>query len=638
MRTIFFLLTLFISTSLAAQGSVNITPAQPERNKEIIIRYFPKKSGAAIPDTVTSIDAVFSYSNFYELPNALPLTRKGDFWELKFVLPRYFYFASFYLKSGNFTDQPDSLHHYSFGAYENGKRAPKSLLNEGYSLTYQMGKRPEVAALQADFYKKEIALHPGNSYEARLRLLMYEMAIAKTAPEKQLLREKAREVIASKFYERPGYPGDMNQTTMGYLIIGENTRVDSIRNVIRNNYPNTEAGYDLRIMEIEKNGDSSVVARNLENLLKEENNNNKEYLKDAHASLFKYYAGLKNTSKTLYHLKAKGEDKSPYKTESLRKDAEILIQNNITPDTAYKLLEQSLAIASTAPAGLIRYFPETGYIPSYVTDDVKKAAGTKAGANALSLMAVIKMKQNLPDQAKALMLRAVTLSEDAATMRNAVKLYTAYSMKEMAYNAHKKILLHEPENETTLLPQLKESYLQWQPTNIAGWQKEETAIQAQFRREMEEELQKEMILLAAPDYISQMTDLQNNPVNPTTIQNKVVVLNFWATWCAPCMKEMPYMQKAWEQYKTRNDVAFMIANSGSRNTIDDARGWSGNKTYSFPVYYNNDPAIAQKLNFNLIPATYIFDKKGNIRFKILGFEGPVIQRKVTVAIDMLSQM
>ena len=79
----------------------------------------------------------------------------------------------------------------------------------------------------------------------------------------------------------------------------------------------------------------------------------------------------------------------------------------------------------------------------------------------------------------------------------------------------------------------------------------------------------------------------------------------------------------------------MIINSGSKNTLQDAQNWIGNKRYSFPVFYNTDREIGEKLGFNVIPATYVIDKKGNIRFKTIGFEGPVVQRKIEVSIDML---
>jgi thiol-disulfide isomerase/thioredoxin len=112
---------------------------------------------------------------------------------------------------------------------------------------------------------------------------------------------------------------------------------------------------------------------------------------------------------------------------------------------------------------------------------------------------------------------------------------------------------------------------------------------------------------------------------------------FWATWCVPCMQAMPYLQKVYEQFKEDKDVQFLVINSGSKNSLADAQGWWGNKKFSFPVYYNQDPMVGEKLGFNVITAVYIIDKAGNIRFKTIGFEGPVIERKITSAINLLKE-
>ena len=81
------------------------------------------------------------------------------------------------------------------------------------------------------------------------------------------------------------------------------------------------------------------------------------------------------------------------------------------------------------------------------------------------------------------------------------------------------------------------------------------------------------------------------------------------------MHEMPYVQNVWDKYKNDSGVQFMIINSGAKNTIDDARNWGGNKTYSFPIFFNTDATIGDKLKFNVIPATYIIDKTGKIRYR-----------------------
>lgn len=129
--------------------------------------------------------------------------------------------------------------------------------------------------------------------------------------------------------------------------------------------------------------------------------------------------------------------------------------------------------------------------------------------------------------------------------------------------------------------------------------------------------------------------MKGKPVPAASLKGKIVVIDFWATWCVPCMQEMPYLQKLYDQYKQNPDIVFMIANSGARNTLADAQGWSGNKKYSFPVYYNTDPAIGDKFKFNIIPASYLINKEGNIIFSNIGFEGPEVEEKLKQQLEIL---
>ncbi|WP_315823162.1 TlpA disulfide reductase family protein [Paraflavitalea speifideaquila] len=115
----------------------------------------------------------------------------------------------------------------------------------------------------------------------------------------------------------------------------------------------------------------------------------------------------------------------------------------------------------------------------------------------------------------------------------------------------------------------------------------------------------------------------------------MVIIDFWATWCVPCMQEMPYIQRLYEKYKDNPSVLFMIVNSGARNTLADAQGWNGNKKYSFPVFFNTDTEVGEKFKFNLIPATYVINKEGQIQFSNIGFEGPDVEMKLKLQIELL---
>ena len=627
----FCLLCLCTAGDLIGQDKLLVLPSQPERGKKVTIRYDPSANGAVIPANAEKIEVVFTYSNMYEYPWRMPLAKKGKYWETSFVIPYYATYATFYLQSGEIKDQPAKNKHFELAIYENNKRIQNSYLYENYSLGAQMGKVPELAEKQSELLKKELALYPDN-YEAKLRLLNYQIAKA-DVKDKEQFRNQAREVIASKFYENPGVNGFMNKTTMGYLIIGENSRLDSIRQVVRQEYPESEVGYGMRINEINQEEDTAVKAKKLLLILENETAENKNYFSNAHEILFKHYAALKEKDKALYHLEKINKEFTPYTPANLKEQAEVLLKADIALDKALRLAKFALVLADTFEVGLTRHFPETGYIPSYVTREERKASTEKSTANMMSLIALIRQKQGFEEEAGNIMEEALAISSDVETLSNAGEFYQSTGKHDKAFNSYKKIMLVVPE-DTLSLAKMKANY-QKMHQGLNGWDAEMKELNDHWKSEMLAELQKEIINVKAPEFLKAIVDLNGKPVSANLTKNKIIVVDFWATWCVPCMKEMPYVQNAYEKYKNNDDVLFMVINSGSNNSLQDAQGWWGNKRYSFPVFYNKDRTIGEKFGFNVIPATYIIDQKGNIRFKTIGFEGPVIQRKIEVAIDML---
>jgi thiol-disulfide isomerase/thioredoxin len=102
------------------------------------------------------------------------------------------------------------------------------------------------------------------------------------------------------------------------------------------------------------------------------------------------------------------------------------------------------------------------------------------------------------------------------------------------------------------------------------------------------------------------------------------------------MQEMPYFHKVYEKYRNNPDVMFMVVNSGSNNTIVDARNWvRDNPQYKFPVYFNNDKNIGEKVGFTVIPTIAVIDKAGKMQFRTIGFEGEILQKKLDIEIEML---
>ena len=95
-------------------------------------------------------------------------------------------------------------------------------------------------------------------------------------------------------------------------------------------------------------------------------------------------------------------------------------------------------------------------------------------------------------------------------------------------------------------------------------------------------------------------------------KDKVVFVNFWATWCPPCIAEMPSFQELFEDYK--DQVVFVFVSSEDHETV---RGFLNRKNYTLPAYRPlSEPP--QPLNGRTLPTTYLINKKGDIVINKVG--------------------
>ena len=111
-----------------------------------------------------------------------------------------------------------------------------------------------------------------------------------------------------------------------------------------------------------------------------------------------------------------------------------------------------------------------------------------------------------------------------------------------------------------------------------------------------------------------LLDKDGNPFNFSSVQGKVVFLNLWATWCPPCVGEMPGIQDLYDKFRDDPGVAFVLVSNESPEKI---RRFVERKGYDFPVYSSvspTPPAFAT----NSIPTSYVLAKNGNIVVKEVG--------------------
>lgn len=117
----------------------------------------------------------------------------------------------------------------------------------------------------------------------------------------------------------------------------------------------------------------------------------------------------------------------------------------------------------------------------------------------------------------------------------------------------------------------------------------------------------------APNFVLQDLDGQN--VSLSGLKGKVVVLDFWATWCPPCRASLPGVEKLHQTYAGRGLVILGIAlDSGDWDSVKDFRTEYG---ITYPVLKGTDD-VAQQYLVRTIPTFVIVDREGNIRKRYIG--------------------
>jgi peroxiredoxin len=117
-----------------------------------------------------------------------------------------------------------------------------------------------------------------------------------------------------------------------------------------------------------------------------------------------------------------------------------------------------------------------------------------------------------------------------------------------------------------------------------------------------------------------LKDLNGKTVRLSGYKGKVVLLNFWATWCAPCRAEMPDLVKLQREYETRGlQVVGVTYPDYSRRAVQKiARQLKVN----YPIVFSSRELAAKYNVGEVLPATIIIDQEGKIRGRILGIMQP----------------
>ena len=113
-----------------------------------------------------------------------------------------------------------------------------------------------------------------------------------------------------------------------------------------------------------------------------------------------------------------------------------------------------------------------------------------------------------------------------------------------------------------------------------------------------------------------LTDLSGKTVTMAALAGKVVVIDFWATWCAPCKQELPVLNKLYKKY---GPSGLVIVGVSVDEKVDNVRAFLGKLPIEFPVVHDAEHLVSNRYKPTKMPSSFIVDRKGIVRYVHGGF-------------------
>lgn len=182
------------------------------------------------------------------------------------------------------------------------------------------------------------------------------------------------------------------------------------------------------------------------------------------------------------------------------------------------------------------------------------------------------------------------------------------------------------------------------PDNTYSYERFEEDLLRELQNEKLKDKSKYEVNFAAPDF--RLKNLKGESVTLEVLKGKVVVLDFWATWCKPCLAAFPAMQSVKDRYRDNPNVIFLFVNTMERKKDETVRRDQISKllkdrNLSFNVLIDEESKsgyeMASKYQVSGLPTQFILDQNAQVKYKLMGFDGhvDVLVEEVSALINSL---
>ncbi|HYF30505.1 MAG TPA: TlpA disulfide reductase family protein [Chitinophagaceae bacterium] len=620
------LLVLFAITA-QAQKSLSFQPEQPKAGETISIKYNPSATPLFGLDDITAY-AYLLYNASNPVVQEVQLKKEGQVYTGTITTNDSVRAVLVKLVKDDKTDNNNDAGYHVLIYGNDGKpvQGANMIMGKLFRSNWYLLELRRNPQLAAEFYKNEFTLYPQAKETSRNDYIAY-LSISADEADKATLKQMLGDMVANPNANE----ADLSFAKEFYnFTLKDKARVAVVDSLLKLKYPN---GLWLRAEKInamfreqdpekrealykeiltayppktqDQRSNANFLASQVANLYAEKGNfaKMKEYAalvndKDLLASLYNNVA---------WQLAGEGVDGKP---------GDIALGKELSAQSLVLVKELSEDLAKK---------------PSHLTEKQWKREQEETYFMYSDTYAVLLYHDKQFDKAYELQKKAVE-----GYKRNYVNLnanFTVMTEKVKGPKAAQKELeafMKDGKSNAKMKDQLKRIYLAQNHTE-AQWTSYLAGLEKEALAKKREELARQMINMPAPLFT--LRDIQGKEVSLASLKGKTVVLDFWATWCGPCVASFPGMQKAVDKYKNDPNVVFLFVDTWEgaddrakrEKTVKD---FIEKNKYRFTVLYDDTKkdspdqfVVVSDYKVDGIPTKFVIDKNSNIRFKSVGYSG-----------------
>lgn len=134
-------------------------------------------------------------------------------------------------------------------------------------------------------------------------------------------------------------------------------------------------------------------------------------------------------------------------------------------------------------------------------------------------------------------------------------------------------------------------------------------------------------------YELKFNNLDGQYTNLSDYKGKILILNFWTTWCPPCIKEAPQLNQFYKSKGKNVELLAINLTSKESKGLDAVKDFQETYDLKFPIFIDKDSTLENKFQILTIPTTYIIDPQGTILYNI---EGPLNKKDLEEIIEKIN--